>query len=196
MSEIGITAEPADNHRCTFKVSEPILPSGARRFTSPAEAAGSPLAEGIFAVEGVTEVVVSGPSVTVTKSDTAPWPVAGKAVGAAIRSALQSGAPAVAPSRRDPAADDALYDRVAMIFDTRINPMVAGHGGRVDLIDVQDGVVLLRMQGGCQGCGMASVTLRQGIEKTLRQMAPDVAGIADITDHASGATPYFAASKQ
>lgn len=196
MDEIRITAEPADNHRCTFKVSEPILPSGARRFASAAEAAGSPLAEGIFAIDGVTEIMVSGPSVTVTKRDTAPWQAAGKAVGAAIRAAFQAGVPPVAPARRDPSADDALYDRVAMIFDQRINPMVAGHGGRVDLIDVQDGVVMLRMQGGCQGCGMASVTLRQGIETTLRQMAPDVAGVVDITDHSSGASPYFAASKK
>ena len=196
MSEIRITAEPADNHRCTFKVSEAILPAGARRFSSAAEAAGSPLAEGLFAIEGVTEVVVSGPSVTVTKADTATWQEAGKAVGAAIRAALQSGVPPVAPARRDPSADDALYDRVAMIFDQRINPMVASHGGRVDLIDVQDGMVMLRMMGGCQGCGMASVTLRQGIETTLRQMAPDVAGIVDVTDHASGSSPYFAASKK
>jgi Fe-S cluster biogenesis protein NfuA len=192
MNEIRITAEPAGDHRCTFKVSEPLLASGARRFASAADAAGSPLAEALFAIEGVTEVVVSGPSVTVTKSDTAPWQVTGKAVGAAIRAALQSGVPPFAPAARDASADDALYDRVAMIFDQRINPMVASHGGRVDLIDVQDGIVLLRMQGGCHGCGMASVTLRQGIETTLRQLAPDVAGIVDVTDHASGTNPYFA----
>jgi Fe-S cluster biogenesis protein NfuA len=192
MNEIRITAEPVSNQRCLFKVSEPVLASGARRFASAAEAAGSPLAEALFAIEGVTEVVVSGPTVTVTKGDQAPWQAAGKAVGAAIRGALQSGVPPIAPLTRDPSADDALYDRVAMIFDQRINPMVASHGGRVDLIDVQDGIVLLRMQGGCQGCGMAAVTLKQGIETTLRQMAPDVAGIVDVTDHASGTNPYFA----
>ncbi len=196
MSEIRITAEPADDAHCTFKVSAPILPSGARRFASAAEAAGSPLAEAIFAVPGVTEVMVSGAAVTVTKADATPWQATGKAVGAAIRAALQSSVPPVAPARRDPAADDAMYDRIAMIFETRINPAVAGHGGHVDLIDVQDGVVMLRMQGGCQGCGMASVTLRQGIEKTLRQIAPDVAGVVDITDHASGASPYYAAESR
>ena len=83
-----------------------------------------------------------------------------------------------------------------MIFDQRVNPMVAGHGGRVDLIDVQDGVVLVRMMGGCQGCGMASVTLRQGIEATLRQLAPEIAGLVDITDHAAGTNPYFASAKK
>ncbi len=198
MSDVRITAEPADNRRCTFTLSEPLLEGGARRFRSPAEAAGSPLAEGIFAIPNVTEVVVSGPTVTVTKDDTAPWQVAGKAVGAAIRAALATGVPPLAPrdAAFDPAADDALYSKVSMIFDTRINPMVAGHGGRVELIDVQDAVVLLRMQGGCQGCGMASVTLKQGIETTVRELAPEVAAIVDVTDHASGADPYFASAKK
>jgi Fe/S biogenesis protein NfuA len=74
--------------------------------------------------------------------------------------------------------------------------MVAGHGGRVDLIDVQDSTVLLRLAGGCQGCGMADVTLRQGIEQVLRQAIPEVRGIVDVTDHSSGANPYFASAKK
>jgi len=198
MTDIRITAEPANNTRCTFTVNMPLFQAGVRRFASREDAEGSPLAEAIFAVPNVTEVVVSGPKVTVSKSDPAPWQAAGKAVGAAIRSAIAAGGTLVAPARAasDPAADDALYSKISMIFDTRINPMVAGHGGQIDLIDVQDGVVMLRMSGGCQGCGMASVTLKQGIETTLRQLAPEVAGIVDVTDHASGSDPYFAAAKK
>ena len=198
MTEIRITAEPADNHRCKFVVSVPLLPAGARQFASAHEAAGSPLAEALFALPNITQVLVSGPTVTVTKSDTAPWQVAGKAVGAAIRTVLASGQPAVAeqPRAGDPGADDQLFDKVAMIFDSRINPMVAGHGGKVDLIDVQDGIVMVRLMGGCQGCGMADVTLRQGIEATLRQVAPEVRGIVDVTDHARGSNPYFASAKK
>ena len=82
------------------------------------------------------------------------------------------------------------------MFEEQVNPMVARHGGRVELIDVQDAVVMLRMGGGCQGCGMADVTLRQGIEGLLAQAAPEVRGIVDITDHTSGANPYFQASKK
>lgn len=198
MAPISIKAEPADNHRCTFTVSEPLLVGGARRFGSAAEAQGSPLAEAIFRIPNVTDVLVTGPSVTVTKSDTAPWPVAGKAVGAAIRGVMEAGAPLIAPKApsTNPAEDDALFAKVAMIFDTRINPMVAGHGGKVDLIDVQDSVVMLRLMGGCQGCGMADVTLRQGIEATLRQVAPEVRGVVDVTDHTSGSNPYFASAKK
>ncbi|HYK83025.1 MAG TPA: NifU family protein [Gemmatimonadales bacterium] len=201
-ADIRITAEPIDTGRCKFLVSEPVHAGGVRRFASAAEAAGSPLAAAIFAIPQaeVAEVIVSGNLVTVAKRGPAPWQVLGKPVGQAIRSALASGAPAVAPRAAAPAGagvdDDALYERVAALFDTQVNPMVARHGGRVELIDVQDAVVMLRMAGGCQGCGMADVTLRQGIEAMLQQELPEVKGVVDITDHTAGANPYFAAAKK
>lgn len=195
MPDLKITAEPAGHTRCTFTVDQPVF-AGVRRFGSALEAQDSPLADAIFSIEGVTEVVVSGSKVTVVKNTAVPWQVAGPMVGAAIRAALSSGRPAVVAKDGAETDDDALYEKVAQIFVARINPMVAGHGGRVDLIDVQNGVVMLRLAGGCQGCGMADVTLRQGIETTLRQLAPEVQGIMDVTDHSSGANPYFAASKK
>src|SRR5881628_389476 len=196
--EIRITAEPVDNHRCKFVVSQPLHAAGVRRFASADEAKGSPLAEAIFAIPagGVTEVIVSGNIVTVVKDNPAPWQAVGKAVGAAIRAAAASGAPAVATKSAAGVNDDALYERVARLFDEQVNPMVARHGGRVELIDVQDAVVMLRMAGGCQGCGMADVTLRQGIEAMLQEAVPEVKGIVDITDHTAGTNPYFAASKK
>ena len=203
-AEVRITAEPIDNQRCKFVVNVPVLAGGVRRFSDADEAKGSPLAAAIFAIPGLgaTELIVSGNIVTVVKQSPTPWQAAGKAVGAAIRSALAAGVPAVAPAARpataDPSAvnDDALYEQVAKVFDEQVNPMVARHGGHVELIDVQDAVVMLRMGGGCQGCGMADVTLRQGIEGMLAQLVPAVRGIVDITDHTSGANPYFQASKK
>jgi len=202
-AEIRITAEPIDNAHCKFLVSLPVHSGGVRRFESSEAARGSPLAEAIFAIPGaeVTEVIVSGNLVTVVKRSAAPWQAVGKSVGAAIRSALASGRAAVAPKPAGAAVpggvdDDALYDRVAELFDAQVNPMVARHGGRVELIDVQDAVVMLRMAGGCQGCGMADVTLRQGIEAMLQQSVPEVKGIVDITDHTAGTNPYFAAAKK
>jgi len=200
-AEVRITAEPIDNGRCKFLVSEPVHAGGVRRFASSDEARGSPLAEAIFAIPGadVSEVIVSGNLVTVVKRSPAPWPALGKAVGQAIRTALAAGQPAVAskPAAAGSAtADDALYERVADLFESQVNPMVARHGGRVELIDVQDAVVMVRMAGGCQGCGMADVTLRQGIEAMLQQHVPEVKGIVDITDHTAGSNPYFAAAKK
>jgi IscR-regulated protein YhgI len=200
-TDLRVTAEPIDGGRCKFVVSEPLHAGGVRRFASPDEASGSPLAEAIFAIPGadVAEVIVSGNLVTVVKRSAAPWQVVGKAVGQAIRAAVAGGQPvAPKPSTAAPAVtdDDALYERVADVFERQVNPMVAGHGGRVELIDVQDAVVMVRMAGGCQGCGMADVTLRQGIEAMLHQEVPEVKGIVDITDHAAGSNPYFAASKK
>ena len=203
-AEITITAEPVDTTRCKFVVSKLLHAGGLRRFTSPDEARGSPLAEGIFAIAeaGISEVLVAGNQVTVSKTSPVPWTALGRQVGAAIRGAIASGQPPVAPKVQAPAAqgaapsDDELYDRVAGLFDEQINPMVARHGGRVELIDVQDATVLLRMGGGCQGCGMADVTLRQGIEGMLARFVPEVKGVVDITDHSAGATPYFQGAKK
>lgn len=91
-----------------------------------------------------------------------------------------------------PGADAPLADRVRYVLDVEINPQIAAHGGRVRLVDAgADGVVLLQFGGGCHGCGMADVTLKQGIEKTLRRHFPEITAVRDATDHASGSNPYF-----
>ena len=196
---IAITAEPVDQERCKFQVDRPVY-TGLRRFVSREDAAGSPLAEALYAIAGVTEIIVAGGLVTVVKDTPTPWQVVGKSVGAAIRQALAANVPPVAEKVPTTGtarlSDDELYERVNDLFEQEVNPMVARHGGRVELIDVQDAVVLLRMGGGCQGCGMASVTLRQGIEGMLTQHIPEVQGIMDITDHTSGTNPYFATAKK
>jgi len=93
---------------------------------------------------------------------------------------------------RAPADDAPLAERVAWVLETRINPMVASHGGSVGLVDVTgDKDVVLQFGGGCHGCGMVDVTLKQGIEKTLRQEVPEVRKVLDATDHASGENPYY-----
>jgi len=84
-----------------------------------------------------------------------------------------------------------LAERVQRVLDEQINPGVAQHGGRVSLVDIRDRVVYLRMGGGCQGCGLASVTLTQGIKRTLSEAVPEVEGVEDITDHEAGDNPYY-----
>ena len=88
-----------------------------------------------------------------------------------------------------------LADRVQQAIDQYVNPGVAQHGGRVTLVDVRDNIVYLHMGGGCQGCGMASVTLSQGIERILREQVPEITGIEDVTNHSEGDSPYFTAEK-
>jgi len=77
------------------------------------------------------------------------------------------------------------------IIEDKINPGVAMHGGHVTLIDVRDDVVYIAFGGGCQGCGLANVTLKEGVHKMLQQAVPEIRDIVDMTDHALGANPFY-----
>jgi Fe/S biogenesis protein NfuA len=116
-----------------------------------------------------------------------------------------SPAPAPAPNASPavggtppPAADLSgdVAQRVIQVLDQHINPSIASHGGRAELVAVEDDVAYLRLSGGCQGCGMATVTLSQGIEVSIRESVPEITRVVDVTDHASGANPYFESSKK
>ena len=90
-----------------------------------------------------------------------------------------------------PGDEASLEARVAAVLDHEINPSIAGHGGWAQLAEVEGNTVYLSLGGGCQGCGMAQVTLRQGIEVGLRNWVPEIGAVLDVTDHASGENPYY-----
>lgn len=92
--------------------------------------------------------------------------------------------------------DRQIREKIEYLLETAINPAVAAHGGVVSLLGVKDNMVYLQMGGGCQGCGMADVTLKQGIEMMIREELPELVDIIDVTDHAAGQNPYFGASKK
>ena len=89
--------------------------------------------------------------------------------------------------------DGLLGSRVRAVLDQAVNPSIASHGGRADLvaIDESGGVAYLRLSGGCQGCAMSRMTLTQGIEAALREEVPDLTRVVDVTDHAGGDNPYY-----
>lgn len=84
-----------------------------------------------------------------------------------------------------------LAEKVQRLFDEEVNPRIASHGGAVELVDVADDVIYVRMMGGCQGCAASAMTLRQGIERMVREEIPEVRDIVDLTDHDAGANPYY-----
>ena len=86
---------------------------------------------------------------------------------------------------------DPLAQRVVLVLEEQVNPSIAAHGGRADLVAVEESSVYLRLSGGCQGCGMAKATLSQGIEVMLREAIPELTNIVDVTDHADGTNPYY-----
>lgn len=95
----------------------------------------------------------------------------------------------------NPVWRDPLAQRVQAVIDDRINPGVASHGGWVELLGVKDDRAFIRMGGGCQGCGMADVTLKQGIETIIFSDVPEITAVIDETDHASGDNPYYKPAK-
>jgi Fe/S biogenesis protein NfuA len=90
-----------------------------------------------------------------------------------------------------PVLEGPLAERVKTVLDTEINPAIASHGGTISLVGVEDTEIYLEMGGGCQGCAMSRMTLRQGVERMVRQAVPEVTVIHDVTDHASGENPFF-----
>lgn len=193
---IDLKMEPIDGARAKFTLSRSVGDSAAKMYTSRDDTSDSPVAEALLGVEGIQAVEITGNEVTAVKdSEARDWtvlePEVRNAVNAASEQLGDGGADAADASK----ADDITFNLVNEMFRTQINPALASHGGGVELIDVQEGVVVVRMQGGCQGCGMARVTLQQGVEAALKKAIPAVKGVRDVTDHARGAKPYYEGSQ-
>lgn len=84
-----------------------------------------------------------------------------------------------------------VEDRIQELLDQELNPMLQGHDGRVDLIEVNGPRAYVRLSGGCQGCASSTATLKQGIEVRIKEVAPEILEVIDTTDHAAGTNPYF-----
>lgn len=102
--------------------------------------------------------------------------------------------PAMAGPPPDLSGD--VAQRILQVLEQQINPSIAAHGGRADLVAVEDASAYLRLSGGCAGCGMATVTLSQGIEVAIRESIPEITRVIDVTDHAAGTNPYYEAAKK
>ena len=94
-----------------------------------------------------------------------------------------------------PTWDNPKAQEVQKLIDERINPAVAAHGGQIELLNVEDDAIYIHMGGGCQGCGMADVTLKHGIEAMIQEVFPEIKHVIDTTDHGAGDDPYYSPSK-
>jgi len=194
--EIKITGEPSKNgDRCAFTVDRPVLEGESAFFSDAQQAARySPLAADLLAIPGVESAMIADNLVTISAAHAVEWQALG--IGNVIRRHLRAGETIVSPDFFTTLPSEAdLKWAIGDLLEREINPAVAQHGGWVELIDVKRNNVYLRLGGGCQGCGAADVTLKQGIEKAIRGLAPSVGEIMDTTDHASGRNPYYAPSK-
>jgi len=189
----------ADPDTCKFTVSRTVHPGGPFFFDSKERAAGSPLVERLFALSGVAHVLVAETVLTVGKDRSVAWSALKSAIGAAIRTQLLTVVPAIFEAPRGTSTrgrtDDEVRAVVQDLLDREVNPSIAGHGGKISIVDVRDGNLSISMSGGCQGCAASSVTLRQGFEVMVRRVAPEIVDIVDSTDHGAGKKPFYQATK-
>jgi len=144
-------------------------------------------------------VVAAEDGVVTLRADGSPGavlPILGR-IEAQIRAAVP-GVTAVRLASADPAPSGAgdIAEAARAVLDAEINPAIAAHRGRVRLAGVTGGWIRVRLEGGCQGCSLAEVTLRQGIEPLLRARLPQMTGLVDVTDHEAGTEPFFSPEKR
>ena len=180
---------------CLFHVNRTLTDGWRVLFDRADDTADSPLPAAMMAVEGIVRVAVQDDTITVVKNVPQPWQQLASEMAKAIRATCAEGeVPPIDPARFASFASvpmDGVADQVQAAIDAKINPALAGHGGYVRLDRIEGHDVYLEMGGGCQGCSSARSTIRLGVERVIRHVAPQVRRVIDITDHASGANPYF-----
>lgn len=170
-----------------FLPGQTVLPAGTADFTTLEAADASPLAQRIFAVNGVTGVFFGTDFVTVTKGEAVAWDHIKPAILGAIMEHYQSGAPVMAGEAEASSGhaehsgeDSEIVDQIKELLDTRVRPAVAQDGGDITFHGFERGIVYLHMQGACAGCPSSTLTLKMGIENLLRHFIPEVTEVRPV----------------
>jgi Fe-S cluster biogenesis protein NfuA len=172
-----------------FILDAPVAPGNGTRMRLGDDA---PLSRALGALPGIARVEADGATIWVKKTDEAGWSTLKPAIAEAIRRVLEESDAPLGRADSDP--DAALLDAVTDLLDRQVNPSVAAHGGHIAVERVAGDTVYLRMSGGCQGCAASAATLREGVERMLRNALPQIGEIVDVTDHAAGENPFYARS--
>ncbi|MCL4113494.1 UNVERIFIED_CONTAM: hypothetical protein GTU68_062465 [Idotea baltica] len=171
-----------------FLPGQTVMAAGTADFPSADAAHSSPLAQRVFAVDGVSAVFFGPDFVTVTKTETAEWDHIKPAILGAIMEHFQSGAAvmdgvdeAAAGGHAEHSGEDSeIVDQIKELLDTRVRPAVAQDGGDITFHGFDRGVVYLHMQGACAGCPSSTITLKMGIENLLRHYIPEVTEVRPV----------------
>jgi Fe-S cluster biogenesis protein NfuA len=181
---------------CRFSVNRTIH-VGTATFNSQAEAQHSVLAQKLFAIENVARVQLIGHLLVVTKTGEQSW----LEITEHIKSILEGYLISALALSEEQVEDQMMLmgrgtrEKIQYLLAHKINPGVALHSGFVELVAVKDNNLYIRLGGGCQGCGAADFTLRQGIEAIIRKEVPEILQVLDVTDHAAGMNPYYRPAK-
>ncbi|MFZ3580896.1 NifU family protein [Loktanella sp. DJP18] len=170
-----------------FLPGQTVLDVGTADFPTPEAAGSSPLAQRLFAVDGVEGVFFGMDFVTITKADAVDWDHIKPALLGAIMEHYQSGQSVMGEDHKPVSGhathegeDSAIVDQIKELLDTRVRPAVAQDGGDITFHGFERGVVYLHMQGACAGCPSSTLTLKMGIENLLRHYIPEVTEVRPV----------------
>jgi len=179
------TEETPNPATLKFIPGQAVVPNGSADFASVESAGRSPLAQRLFAVEGVVRVFLGSDFVTVTKTDAKDWPVLKPLLLGAIMEHFTANLPVLLEAGESTAvsgsaADSEIVAQIKELLETRVRPAVAQDGGDIVFHAFEDGVVYLHMQGSCAGCPSSTATLKMGIENMLRHYVPEVIEVRPV----------------
>ena len=182
---------------CRF-TSETTLYVGTKTIAKADEAMGMPLAERLLYIPGIAKIQLIGHLLVVTKTLDKQWSDLVTEIESVLTAFLISGLALTADEVNDRMMliGRNTREKIQYLIDTQINPGVAEHGGFVRVVDVTDGTLYVKLGGGCQGCGAADFTLRQGIETIIKRNVPEIHQIVDVTNHSAGTSPYYRRPEQ
>ena len=167
-----------------FIPGETILDSGLKDYKSLEAASGSPLAQRLFGLQGVSGVFLGPDFVSVSKADDTDWMMLKPMVMAALMEHLSTGQPIVIEGADSAASadedDDEITAQIKELLETRVRPMVMMDGGDIAFESFDDGIVYLRMHGACAGCPSSTATLKSGIESMLKHFVPEVTEVRPV----------------
>jgi Fe-S cluster biogenesis protein NfuA len=190
--KISIEVDRHNPMICRFTSSRTLY-VGTKKVASAHEAKGIPLAERLITLSGVEKIQLIGHLLVVTKTPGQEWNGLAQKIESILTSYLISGQ-ALTPEdvqEQMMLVGKNTKEKIQYLVDTQINPGVAEHGGSVQVVDIRGHSLYLRLHGGCQGCGAADFTLRQGIETIVKRAVPEIDQIIDLTNHSAGTNPYY-----
>lgn len=169
--------ETPDSNVINFFPPQPLLREGSAEFVDIKSVRRSPLAEQIFDLGGIKSLFITAEMISVTKNDTASWDVLKPQIMAEIMDYLATGEEALTDN--EPADNDTI-GQITALLNARIRPAVKKDGGDIKFISFEDGIVLVEMQGSCKGCPYAMRTLKDGVERILKNYIPEVREVRNI----------------
>jgi len=191
---IQITSEidRRDPNVCRF-TSARTLYVGTKKVSNADDAKGLPLAEKLIPLAGVKKLQLIGHLLVVTRTANGDWEPLVQEIKSVLTSYLVSAQALTSDDVHEKMMlmGRSTREKVQYLIDTQINPGVAEHGGSVGVVDVKGNILYLRLHGGCQGCGAADFTLKQGIETIVKRAVPEIQQIIDLTNHGAGMNPYY-----